>query len=104
MQTSFTTNAVGCSGTLIEPSQNGITSDGISLILSDGGNDRVLIWDSLPVTSGVAANRVIGNTSVTTCSAGSGQNTLGQVKGVTIYRNRLVVPDQNNYRILIFNG
>ncbi len=104
LQTSFTTNAVGCSSTLIEPSQNGITSDGVSLFLADGGNDRVIIWDTLPVTSSVAINRVIGNSSINTCSAGSGQNTLGQVKGVTIFKNRLVVPDQNNYRFLIFNG
>jgi uncharacterized protein (TIGR03437 family) len=41
-------------------------SDGTRLFIADGGNDRVLIYNSIPTANGVAANNVLGQTSFTT--------------------------------------
>jgi len=41
-------------------------SDGTRLFIADGGNDRVLIYNSIPTANGAAANNVLGQTSFTT--------------------------------------
>jgi uncharacterized protein (TIGR03437 family) len=41
-------------------------SDGTRLFIADGGNDRVLIYNSIPTANGVAADNVLGQTSFTT--------------------------------------
>lgn len=40
-------------------------SDGRRLFVADGGNDRVLVYNTLPVTNGAAANAVLGQRSDT---------------------------------------
>jgi len=41
-------------------------SDGTRLFIADGGNDRVLIYNHIPTTNGVAADNVLGQISFTT--------------------------------------
>jgi uncharacterized protein (TIGR03437 family) len=41
-------------------------SDGRRLFVADGGNDRVLIWNTIPASNGVAADIVLGQPNTTT--------------------------------------
>jgi uncharacterized protein (TIGR03437 family) len=55
-------------GTLLYPSRCGVTlsfprfalSDGTRLYIADGGNDRVLIYNSIPTSNGKAADIILG--------------------------------------------
>jgi uncharacterized protein (TIGR03437 family) len=55
-------------GTLLYPSRCGVTlsfprfalSDGTRLYIADGGNDRVLVYNSIPTSNGVAADIFLG--------------------------------------------
>jgi uncharacterized protein (TIGR03437 family) len=55
-------------GTLLYPSRCGVTlsfprfalSDGTRLYIADGGNDRVLVYNSIPTSNGAAANIFLG--------------------------------------------
>lgn len=49
-------------------------SDGRRLFVADGGNDRVLIWNNIPTSNGVAADAVLGqpNFTVNNVSSQSG--------------------------------
>jgi DNA-binding beta-propeller fold protein YncE len=38
----------------------GVESDGASIYVADGSNNRILIWDSFPVVNGQDADRMIG--------------------------------------------
>ncbi len=42
-----------------------VTSDGVRLFVSDLGNNRVLIWNSIPTSNGVAADVEIGQPDMT---------------------------------------
>lgn len=46
-------------------------SDGTRLFLADGGNDRVLIYNTIPTTNGAAADLVLGSPNFTTDTASS---------------------------------
>ena len=58
-QPDFTSSAPATSKTgLDEP--EGLWSDGTRLVVADFFNNRVLIWNSIPTTNGVAADVVVG--------------------------------------------
>ncbi|HEY3936777.1 MAG TPA: hypothetical protein VGL97_05080 [Bryobacteraceae bacterium] len=46
-------------------------SDGTRLFLADGGNDRVLIYNTIPTANGAAADLVLGSPNFTTDTASS---------------------------------
>jgi hypothetical protein len=79
---------------------------GTKLIVADGGNNRVLIWNALPTTDGQAANVVLGqpdmmtNTAATTPSAKSVTNPNALHVDAS---GRLYVTDSANHRILYWN-
>jgi uncharacterized protein (TIGR03437 family) len=60
--------ATDSDGTLLYPSRCGVTlsfprfalSDGTRLYIADGGNDRVLVYNSIPTSNGVAADIFLG--------------------------------------------
>ncbi len=90
---------------------NGMTYDADSgkLIVADNDNDRILIWNSLPTTNGVAANVVVGQADFTHNVANQGgsadANTLDLSTGsiVGTYQGKLLVADRLNNRVLVFN-
>jgi len=78
--------------------------DGEKLIASDGGNNRVLIWNSIPTSNSQPADVVIGQTNFTTSSSGSGPNKFNYPWGVFVTQDgKLIVGDRQNNRFLIFN-
>jgi hypothetical protein len=78
--------------------------DGNKLIASDGSNNRVLIWNSIPTTNGQPADVVIGQSDFTSNSSGLGPNKFSTPWGVVVTPDgKLIVGDRANNRFLIFN-
>lgn len=80
-----------------------VYSDGVRLFVTDYGNHRVLIWNSIPSTNTVSADVVVGQTSMSAGSAGSdavGFNNPGQA---IVVDGKLYVADQSNHRVKIYN-
>ncbi|MBL7668953.1 MAG: hypothetical protein JNM39_00585 [Bdellovibrionaceae bacterium] len=88
---------------------NQIVSDGTRLIVSDTGNNRVLIWNSIPTFSGQPADVVIGQTNFTDRFSNQGSQlptaaTLNWPSGLILLGGKLIISDENNNRILIYNS
>ncbi|OFX48111.1 MAG: hypothetical protein A2X13_03005 [Bacteroidetes bacterium GWC2_33_15] len=78
--------------------------DGEKLIASDGNNNRVLIWNSIPDTSNTPADVVIGQTDFTSGSSGIGPDKLNYPGGVAISSDgKLIITELYNNRVLIYN-
>jgi len=82
-----------------------IATDGTRLVVADTNNNRVLIWNTIPTTTGQNADLVLGQTSFTSIGIPSTtQSTMRGPEGVWIQGNRLFVADTDNNRILIWNS
>jgi hypothetical protein len=85
-----------------------ISSDGTKLFISDGGNNRVLIYNSIPTTNNASADVVVGQTNFTNRSSNqggsAGANTLSATEGLTVVNNKLIISDTTNHRLLIYNS
>jgi sugar lactone lactonase YvrE len=82
-------------------------SDGTRLYLADFMNNRVLIWTSLPTSSNVPANLVLGQPSMTVNqpnNGGASASTLNQPTSVWSNGTRLIVSDSGNHRVLVWNS
>ncbi len=89
------------SDTLRDP--EGIYSDGNKLIVADGTNSRVLIWNTFPTQNGQSADVVVGQTSMTAGTTTCNAINLSIPWGVMVYKNRLVVVDRGHRRVMIWN-
>lgn len=101
----FTTSTTGCTQNLCA-NINGVifTPDGKKLIVGDFGNNRVLIWNTIPTTNGQNADVVIGQTSFTANSTGIAADKFNGPGELAITPDgRLIIADMNNHRVLIFN-
>ncbi|MDB5969548.1 MAG: hypothetical protein JWQ90_1998 [Hydrocarboniphaga sp.] len=100
-QTDFTSGSSGTSATqLALPSSVSITDT--HLVVADSGNNRVLIWNTLP-TANTPPNVVLGQASFTTGDTGTSASALNTPVSAMIANNRLFVADQFNNRVLIWN-
>ncbi|HET9122233.1 MAG TPA: hypothetical protein VFN52_01895 [Acidiferrobacteraceae bacterium] len=79
---------------------------GGKLVVTDSSNNRVLIWNTVP-TSDTPPNLVLGQTSFTGVSINQGGSPTGATlyypAGVWTDGQRLVVLDEANNRVLIWN-
>ncbi len=110
-QANFGSNSAACSATgMSDPT--GVVIAGGKVIVADTGNNRVLIWNDISaLTSGQAANVVLGQTSMTTCNANQSTTagaaptaqTLSDPTSVWSNGTRLIVADAGNNRVLIWN-
>ena len=85
----------------------GIASDGSRIAVADTDNNRILIWNQIPTTSGQPANVVIGQTDFTKAGTTSFNPTSQSLKGpqgVWIQNGKLFVADTGNNRVLIWNS
>jgi|GEM_PF-3725103 len=82
--------------------------NGTKLFISDNGNSRVLIFNSLPTTDNASANVVVGQANMTGHDANQGgavsENTLNQPVGVWADNDKLIVGDYKNNRVLVYNS
>lgn len=84
-----------------------VHSDGTQLYVADAGNSRILIWNSIPTTNGQAADLALGQPDLTSGVGNQGgaasDLTLSIPSSVTTCNGKLVVTDNQNTRILIWN-
>lgn len=83
---------------------SGLWTDGLRLLVSDSGNNRVLYWSSIPRSSAADATYVIGQTDFSRTSAGVGQSSLRTPYGVTSDGTRIFVADAENNRVIEFDS
>jgi hypothetical protein len=108
-QSDFAHNQPATSSTgLASPAKVSISSpDGMRLVVADGGNNRVLIWNTLPATNS-PANVVIGQANATSHDINQGKpaptaSTLSNPTAAMIANGKLFVVDKGNSRVLIWN-
>ena len=101
-QTDFLTATSGTSSTKLK-NPSGIYSDGTKLFVSDMSNNRILIYNTIPTTNGVAADVVIGQTDFLTATSGTSNLKLKNPYGIYSDGTKLFVTDMSNNRILIYN-
>ncbi len=80
-----------------------IARAGTKLVISDSVNNRVLIWNSIPTTSGQAADLVLGQADFGTKTSGNASTQLYGPRGVWTDGTKLIVADRFNNRLLIWN-
>jgi hypothetical protein len=86
-----------CGGVAFSP-------DGKKLLVSDGLNHRVLIWNSIPTTNGQPADVVIGQVNLTANIAGTTASKLYYPAGILVTpAGKLLINDVLNHRVLVFH-
>jgi hypothetical protein len=84
---------------------DGLTVAGGKLLVTDADNYRLLVWDTLPASSQVAANLVLGQPNFTTSVYNNGNGTpsatnVGLPVASIVSGNSLLVADLTNGRVL----
>jgi len=85
----------------------GVFSDGERLLISERGNNRVLIFNEIPTTNFEEADVVIGQPNMTSGTANNGGRTaasLSWASDVTVVDEKIIVADYLNNRVLIYNS
>ncbi|MCS7184884.1 MAG: hypothetical protein NZ870_03030, partial [bacterium] len=72
--------------------------------ISDTGNNRILIYNSIPQTPNAPADIVIGQDNFTSRSTGTTAKNLNSPNGIYIDENYLMVADTKNNRVVIFEA
>lgn len=72
------------------------------LVVADTGNNRVLIWNTLP-TGNTAPDVIVGQPDLNSNGPGLSAAALNSPVAAAIAGNRLFVVDQNNNRVLVWN-
>ncbi|HBY59687.1 MAG TPA: hypothetical protein DEH78_07675, partial [Solibacterales bacterium] len=80
-----------------------VATDGRRLAVADTNNNRVLIWNNLPTRNDQPADLVLGQSSMTTGTAGTSNTALKGPQGVWIQGDRFFVADTQNHRVMIWN-
>ncbi len=88
---------------LYRPTQLSVCDDG-KLMISDSGNNRILVFNKIPTSNGTSADLVIGQPDLTSTEPGLAANRLHFPYGAHCIDNKLFVIDRFNHRILIFNS
>ena len=73
------------------------------LFVTDYKNNRVLIWNTVPTTSGTNADVVVGQTGFGLKASTCSQSGLNEPYSIEVAGGKLIVADSNNNRILIWN-
>jgi hypothetical protein len=102
-QPDVTSNAAGTSATTFT-SPASVFSDGTRLAVVDTNNHRVLIWNSVPTTTQVPADVVVGQTDTVSNAIGCSTSELQNPTGVALVDGKLIVVGNGNHRILIWDS
>ncbi|TBW49375.1 hypothetical protein EZI54_19820 [Marinobacter halodurans] len=112
-QADFTSSSSDCSAQGLYAPEDMTIADG-KLLVADGANNRILVWNSVPTATGTEPDLVLGQADFTHCTASddnqdnvadaaSSARTLSGVSGVWTDGSRLVAADTENSRVLIWN-
>jgi hypothetical protein len=108
-QANFVSNEANRGGAATASTLNnpyGIWTNGTKLVVADLGNNRVLIWDTFPTVAGQAADRVLGQPDMSTSTPNTGgidEYTMSNPAAVWVVGTKLIVSDNGNNRVLIWN-
>ncbi len=100
--------------TLFDP-YVGVWSNGRQLFVTDSSNNRVLVWNSFPTTNFQPADEVLGQSDFVhdqynddnqdgTPDATASARTLNYPVGVFVRRDKLLITDNGNHRVLVFKS
>lgn len=85
-----------------------VHTDGTKLFIADGGNNRVLIYNTIPTSNNAPADVVVGQQDFTHDDVNQGgsvaASSLYLPCGVFTYGGKMYVNDAFNNRVLIFNS
>ena len=98
-------SAYACTSTGMDHPESVFITPAGKMIVADSNNDRVLIYNSIPTVNGAAPDLVLGQSSASACSAGSGTPSLSTFwypSDAWSDDQRLVVADFNNNRVLVW--
>ena len=112
-QTGFGVSVSECTQSGLSNPESIETVDG-KLIVTDTGNNRVIIWNTIPISDGAPADIVLGQNSFTNSAwndddqdgnpdANPTARTLYYPSGAWSDGTRLIVADLRNNRVLIWN-
>jgi hypothetical protein len=73
------------------------------LYVADENNHRVVIWDSIPRSNFVPADRVLGQQDFTSNSQGTSDVEFRFPTDVAVGGGRLFVADSSNHRVMVWN-
>ncbi|WP_235579740.1 NHL repeat-containing protein [Ramlibacter sp. Leaf400] len=73
------------------------------LLVTDAGNHRVLLFDSVPTTTGASAVEVLGQPGFETAGRSLSRSGLNQPSGVAVRDGRMVVADPLAHRVLVYD-
>lgn len=93
----------GPSDTALHGPQSAFT-DGSNLYILDYSDNRIVRYDGFPTTSGAAMNLAIGQPDLATGDDGCSATRFNDPEGATIAGGRLIVADDDNSRVLIWNS
>ncbi len=74
------------------------------LLVADGDNNRVLIWNTIPTASGTLPDLVLGQSSFDSCDDGVSEFAMNYPSGVWSDGTKLLVTDGSNNRVLGWNS
>ena len=106
-QPDMITGTSGCTaGKLNSPYE--ILRHGDTFFIADGGNQRVLEFDTIPTTTGATATAVLGQTTFTSCLQNKGNalpsdSSLAFPNALAAKGNLLAVSDHTNNRTMFFD-
>jgi hypothetical protein len=73
------------------------------LLVTDRGNNRLLIWRQVPSTNGEPAEIVVGQADFAGAAPGAGADHLNQPSAAYCLGGKLLVLDRGNHRVLVYN-
>ena len=110
-QPNFTSTSYSAPTTAGLRAPTGVATDGRILAIADTGNNRVLIWRTMPASMNQPADVVIGQPNFTTATPGTGTQgfpisakTLDGPQAVWIQNGKLFIADTSAHRVLIYNS
>lgn len=100
-QSDFTSSAAATAANALALPTHVTIGDG-KLAVTDAGNNRVLIWNTLP-TSNTPPDVVVGQDDFTSADPGAGATRMSYPVWAEIAAGRLLVSDQRNHRVLVWD-
>lgn len=106
-QPNMSTGTSGCTADKLN-SPYEILRHGDTFFIADGGNQRVLEFDTIPTTTGATATAVLGQTTFTSCLQNKGNalpsaSSLAFPNALAARGNLLAVSDHTNNRTMFFD-
>lgn len=80
----------------------GVSTDGTKLAVADYSNNRIMIWNTVPIVTSTPANVIVGQPDGVTTSAGTTAEKLKTPSHAIFTAGSLYVADYQNHRVLYF--